>query len=350
MLFLDRSITGYRAWIGTNSVRGSAGIYTLEILPEAEQVRVVACAPAYNSGSLALGKGEQVLYAASEGMTFDGCAAGGVTAFAIGRDGSLSKLNGARSAGQRTCCVAADPAGRAVYGCDFYVGTWNAWPLNPDGSLRPFRLSVPPAAGGKQALHCIAPIDKELLAVISLAENALVVYKTEDGSRVTSFTFPEGVFARYLAVADGTIYAMLQMPDDIYVFENRLRLDGTIRHIQTIAVMDAAHRTMPATSTIRVTPDGGLVLAANRPSNSITVFSRNPDGTLRFEDLVVIPGNGPRDFNISGDGRLAVVAMQHSDEVFVLRVDYEKKTLLPLAGPVRVPSPAAVVVSGRCSL
>lgn len=338
----------YHAFIGTNSVRGSRGIYTIEIDAETGDARVIAATQAYNSGGVALSRDEKNLYAASEGMTFDGYASGGVTAYRIEADGSLTRLNGQRSYGQRTCCTAVDRAKRNVYGCDFYVGTWSAYPVNEDGSLQPPRLTVaPPPDSDWPALHCVAAIDDEYVAVISLAECALVVYRGEDGARITSFRFPDGAFPRYLAVADNTIYAMLQMPDHIFVLENHLKEDGTLRHVQTISVMDEAHRNMPATSTIRITPDQSLVLAANRPSNSITVYSRNARGILTMEQVADIPGNGPRDFNISRDGRLVVAAMQHSDEVAVLKIDYEKKQLIPLGETIHVPSPAAVAVTGR---
>ena len=337
----------YYAWIGTNSVRGSQGIYTIEIDAGAGSAKVVSTTQIYNTGGLALSEDQKNLYAASEGMTFDGLAAGGITAFRIRPDGSLEKQNGQPSSGQRTCCVSVDRAKHYAYGCDFYRGTWNAWPLREDGSLEPAKLCIAPPPGGWQALHCIAPIDEDFVVVISLAETAVVVYRTADGARVTSFQFPERAFPRYLAIADHTIYAMLQGPDLIFVLENHLHEDGTLRHVQTIEVMDEAHRTMPATSTIRVTPDQRLVLAANRPSNSLTIYSRGEDGTLTFEKLVVIPGDGPRDFHISRDGRLVVVAMQHSNEVVVLKLDYENKTLIQLGTPVHVPSPAAVAVSSE---
>lgn len=338
----------YRAFIGTNSVRGSRGIYTIEIDGETGASKVISTTQAYNSGCVALSPDEKTLYAASEGMTFDGLASGGVTAYRIETDGSLTKLNGQRSFGQRTCCTAVDRAKKNVYGCDFYVGTWSAYPVNADGSLQPARLTVaPPSGSGWQALHCIAPIDDEFVAVISLAETALVIYRAKDGSRVTAFPFPDHAFARYLAVADNTIYAMLQMPDKIFVLENHLKENGTLRHIQTIGVMDEAHRNMPATSTIRITPDQSLVMAANRPSNSVTVYSRSDSGELTMEQVADIPGNGPRDFNISRDGRLVVVAMQHSDEVAIMKVDNEKKRLIQLGETIHVPSPAAVAVTGR---
>ena len=113
----------YRAFIGTNSVRGSQGIYTLEIDGDSGEAEIISTAQVYNTGCVALSQDEKNLYAASEGMTFDGHASGGVTAYRVEQDGSLTRLNGQRSYGQRTCCVAVDGKKEAVYGCDFHVPT-----------------------------------------------------------------------------------------------------------------------------------------------------------------------------------------------------------------------------------
>lgn len=339
----------YYAYIGTNSVRGSQGIYTLRIDADAHTAEVVSSTHAYNSGGLALSPDEKFLYAASEGMTFDGFADGGVTAYQIDSTGKLHRLNGQRSHGQRTCCTAVDAKGQTVYACNFYQGTWSAYPLDADGALRPAKYVVsPPENSIWKALHCIAPIDDEHVGVISLAECALVIYRACDGTRVTSFSFPDQPFPRYFASDGNFIYAMMQSPDDIYVFRTFLKESGTIELIQKISLLDDAHPAPAATSTIRLTPDHSLLLAANRPSNTITLFSRQQNGILVREQMTALSGNGPRDFNISGDGALAVIAMQHSDEVYVHKIDYRQKTLVQLCGPIQIPSPAAVAVSKRC--
>ena len=340
----------YYAFIGTNSVRGSRGIYTLRIDAETGIAKIMSTAPAYNTGCLALSQDGGNLYAAAEGMTFDGYADGGVMAFRVNQDGSLHRLNGQRSYGQRTCCVAVDREKKNVYACNFYKGTWSAYALQENGALSPARLVVaPPEASAWKALHCIGTIEEDYVGVISLAECALVVYRGDTGVRVTSFSFPHNPFPRYFAAVDDTIYAMLHSPDEIYVFQSHLKENGGLELIQKVRLLDDAHPAIPATSTIRVTPDRKLVLAANRPSNTITVYTRNPNGTLTPERVAEIPGNGPRDFNISGDGALVVAAMQHSDEVFVLKLDAYEKTLIPVGQAVKVPSPAAVAVSGRLS-
>lgn len=346
----------YQAYIGTNSVRGSQGIYSVRIDADTFGAKILSAAPAYNAGGVALDKSERFLYAVSEGMTFDGYADGGVTSWRVEQDGSLTKLGGERSYGQRTCCVAVDSERENVYACNFYQGTWTAFPVAKDenvlnGSILPARLVIkPPADAGWKALHCVAPIGEEYVGVISLAECALVIYRGQDGKRITSYEFPGQPFPRYFETSGKYIYAMMQMPDDIYVFEEHLRENGSIRLIQKISVMDESYRGMAATSTLRATPDGRFLLAANRPSSTITVFERGEDGTLLRRNIVELPGKGPRDFHISRDGKVVVTALQHSDEISIHEMDYENGTLISRGEGVSIPSPAAVAVSGRMDI
>lgn len=347
---MSMDIGCYYAFIGTNSVRGSRGIYTLRIDAVSGAAEVLSTTWAYNAGGLALSRDGKNLYAASEGMTFEGWADGGVTAYEVGPSGSLTKLNGQRSYGQRTCCVAVDRDKKNVYVCNFYDGTWSAYSLTEQGALEPARLTVaPPEDSEWKALHCVGQIGEDYVGVISLAECALVLYRADSGARVASYPFSGQPFPRYFVVEGKFIYAMMQSPDEIYVFRSQVEENDAIALMQRIRLLDDEHSARAAASTLRVTPDGRLLLAANRPSNTITIFSRQVDGTLVRERVVDIPGDGPRDFCISGDGVFVVTAMQHSNQVYVLKIDYENKTLVPVGRPISVPSPAAVAVSGRCA-
>ena len=188
----------------------------------------------------------------------------------------------------------------------------------------------------------MAPVEKDFVGVISLTECALIIYRRDTGERVTAWNFEGHPFPRYFETVGNYIYAMMQMPDDIYVFESHLNENGTLKLIQKIALLPEGSRAMKATSTIRATPDGRLVLAANRPTNSITVFKRYGDGTLERASVSTLPGEVPRDFNISQDGQLVVTALQKSDHICVHRIDYENMRLGPMEGMVSIPSPAAV--------
>lgn len=134
----------YYAYIGTNSVRGSQGIYSVRIDAVTLEPEIIQTVPAYNSGSLAMCADGGFLYAAVEGMTFEGYASGGIIAYKAAEDGMLEKLNEQRTFGQRTCCVAADASGQNAYACNFYEGTMAAFHVEENGAVCPARFVVYP--------------------------------------------------------------------------------------------------------------------------------------------------------------------------------------------------------------
>jgi len=341
----------YQVYIGTNSVRGSKGIYTVHVDADTLEPEIVATTQNYNTGSLALSADDGWLYAAVEGMTFDGYADGGVRSYRTHENGNLEVLNGQKANGQRTCCVAVDDLSKYAYACNFYRGSFSVYDLEADGRLKPARLVIEPPANTKwKALHCIGQIDGAYIGVISLAECAFIVYRADTGERVTSYEFPDHPFPRYFEVSGKYIYAMMQSPDDIYVFENCLSKSRQIKLIQKISVMGEDYQGLRATSTIRATNDGCLLLAAHRPTNSVTVFRIKDGGLLEQSCVAKLPGETPRDFNISSDGKIVVAAMQKSDEIRILRVDKENAALTDPGTKIHIPSPAAVAISRRISI
>lgn len=339
----------YIAFVGTNSVRGSKGIYSVAIDGETFEPVIAATHQVYNTGTLAISKKANRLYAGSEGMTFKGVADGGVYGYAYDENGTLTELGAARSYGQRTCSVAVDDDNTAVYGANFYKGTWVKWPLDANGAPQPAQLVVEPPVvpdAFLTALHCIAPIGEKYVAVISLTEGALVVYKADNGERVTDFVFPNKPFPRYLEIVGDTIYALMQDPGDVYVFRSHLDENGTLELLQTLSVQKEKMEHY-GTTTIRVTPDHKLMLAATRNANSITVFRILPDGKLEMSDIVTLPGETPRDFGISQDGKLVVTCLQKTNEICIHTIDYEHATLVDTGHKLAIPSPAAMAITGR---
>lgn len=339
----------YLAFVGTNSVRGSQGIYSVSIDAETLRPTLASTHQVYNTGALSIGRAHNWLYAASEGMTFKGLADGGVTGYSYDGAGVLTELGAARSHGQRTCAVALDGAEQNVYGANFYEGTWAKWPLDETGAPRPASLVIaPPEVPGAflNALHCILPIGEDYVGVISLTECALVIYRAADGSRVTEYVFPNHPFPRYLEVCGDCIYALMQDPGDIYVFKNRLDENSSIDLIQTVSVQRGRMEHY-GTTTIRVTPDHRLMLAATREANSLTVFRVLPNGRLELADVVTLPGETPRDFGISQDGVFTVTCLQRTNEICIHRIDYENASLVDTGYKLSIPSPAAMAITGR---
>ena len=338
----------YLAFIGTNSVRGSKGIYSVAIDAETLKPEIVSTHQVYNTGTMCISKDRNVFYAGIEGMTFKGLADGGCIGYAFEEDGTIREVGAARSHGQRTCTISVDEKTENVYGCNFYEGTFCKWPLNAEGgpTEAEFVIAPPDIPGAWKALHGIAAIGDKYVGIISLTETALVIYRTADGSRVTSYPFPDHPFCRYLEVSGKNIYALMQDPGDIYVFANHLDENGTIEMIQKISVLPEKLERYGNT-TIRMTPNGQLMLVACRNNNSLSVFHIEADGTLTLKSVHKLPGETPRDFAISRDGRIVVACLQKTNEISTHFVDYEKEELVYSGYKVSIPSPAAAVVTER---
>lgn len=159
--------SGYYAFVGTNSVRGSLGIYSVFIDGETLRPELASTHQVYNAGAMDISRSKPVIYAGIEGMTFKGFADGGVIAYSYDESGTLTEIGAARSHGQRTCAISVDGETKNVYGSNFYEGTLAMWGLDENGAPLPARAVVPSAdiAGAWKALHCAAAIGQGYVGV-----------------------------------------------------------------------------------------------------------------------------------------------------------------------------------------
>lgn len=337
---------GYTAIIGTNTMRDSLGIYTVAIDGETLQGEIKYTERAYNTGALALSSDGKSLYAASEGMSFMGYASGGVMAYTVEDDGKLTYRNGVPVWGQRPCCLDLDEGRNMLYSANFFGGNISMIPLKEDGGVDAVKqiITAPKPEHWLHAMHWIEVLeDGEFLAAINVAQSEVSIYDSATGERVTGYCFGERIFARAVISYGPYIYAMLQDPGEIYVFKNTLKENRQIELIQRILVLENFEGRCAA-SVIRITPDGRIVLAASREQNKLTVFRRSEDGILSYAHQYDLPGDTARDFMISDDGRIVVIAMQFSDTLNIYEINGETGELTLKQSDLQIPSPAAVVI------
>ena len=338
----------YIAFIGTNSVRGSRGIYTVAIDGETLQAQVTSTQEAYNTGALVLSHSKKYLYAASEGMTFMGKASGGAMAYKIGENGVLSYLGGTVTGGQRPCCMDISEKDDELYVANFFGQSLAMIPVNPDGSLQPMRLLVEEKRGldgPMTGMHCVRTLaDESAVGAIAVGPCRYIVYDRKTGVERSSFFFGERLGPRhFITSADGTmVYGFMQMPAEVHTI--RVHEDGTMERLQIVPVIRPGHVGLCGGSELRMAPNGKLVIAATRGADTLCVMRVLKDGTLEVSDFIRTPGQTPRDIQISPDGRFVVSALQFSDEICVHEIDYENATLHLRCSGVSIPSPAAVEI------
>lgn len=121
------------AFVGTNSLRGSQGIYTLAIDEHTAEMKIVRTIPAENSSYLCIDKDEKHLYATIESNSFHGIDGGGVSAYQIDEDGNLTFINEQPTYGKLPCYV--DVESDYLYVSNYGEGTLVCYPLEQDGSI-----------------------------------------------------------------------------------------------------------------------------------------------------------------------------------------------------------------------
>ena len=263
--------------------------------------------------------------------------AGRLAAFAIEGD-KLRKLCAMPSMGADPCHISLNEAGDVLFVSNYGSGSIAAFRLDENGvpAEGPSLVRHEKAGGllpgqhpARQALphvHCTASLNGLVLAC-DLGMDMVSVYRWEPerGELLAAgdaLCLPHGSGPRHLAVSpDGApfVYVICEMKPEVHVFANG---ENGWREIQTIQA------TAPGFAD--TSPNGAVGAAIHwinperlcvscRVEDSVTIFSRRPDGKLDFVQRIHTGGRTPRDFRSVGDELL--IANQDSGEIRIFALD-----------------------------
>ncbi len=344
----------YVAYIGTDSVRGSQGVYCVSIDAETGELKIKGAAQAHDPGYLALSENGNTLYATIEGMHYAGAARAGVCSFHLDSVAGLpSPLNAQPTVGQLAAHLCVDNQRKKLYVASYLGGCINVFSLEPDGSIGPLLDVVQREKEGRQypQVHCVMMTpDKKYLCAAECGTGKILLYAL-DGERLElSFVFEAGPIRprHFIFSADGKyLYNITEGNHEIYVFAYRPNEFQKLEKLQTC--FTAAPDALVFPAAIKLTPDGSLLMGSNRGpfENSLAIFSVDPStGMLTPAGSYKLPGVEPRDFSFTPDGKFVIIGHQSSDTLVSFFVDYENKTLHPSGYNVSLPAPTCILIAG----
>jgi len=338
------------AFVGTNSLRGSQGIYTLAIDEHTAEMKIVRTIPAENSSYLCIDKDEKHLYATIESNSFHGIDGGGVSAYQIDEDGNLTFINEQPTYGKLPCYV--DVESDYLYVSNYGEGTLVCYPLEQDGSIGGCerKISHLPSAQKVPHVHCseITP-DGEYICVLDCGIDAVAFYNAKGEHRYDleyAFGTKDGSGPRHVCFSDdgNLAYIICETNSDINIYKYKKTAPGKMILIQQINTLPDDYLGWSVTSALRYSRDRSMMFASNRGDNSITCFRVDPQtGMLIKTSVVKMPGSFPRDFNLTPDGRFLIVGIQHDDKILAYEIDYQNGTLHYTGKQCDVPSPCCII-------
>jgi 6-phosphogluconolactonase len=345
-------------WIGMSAAKYEEreGIYRATLdLDTGKLSRPELAAAIKDPGFLALNPEGTRLYAVCKLANGDG----GVAAFEVSADKqSLKLLNTEPTGGGDACHVATDRAGRLLFTAQYGGGGVSAFPLAPDGRLRPHSDVIQHSGTGPNKVRQEGPhphwvgTDKanRFLCVPDLGTDRVVVYEVDSKTGKLKphghGDCPAGSGPRHLVFHPNGRFAYVI--NELAITVTAFRYDpttGKLSETQTIDSLPESERKVAANSgsEIYIHPSGEFLYAATRGDDTISVFRVDSGtGKLTFVEREHVRGSHPRCFNLDPTGRWLLAAGRDSNTVSVFKIDPQNGKLIYNQQVVNSPSPICV--------
>ncbi|EUJ38906.1 lactonase family protein [Brochothrix campestris] len=338
-----------RVYFGTYTKKTSQGIYTGLIDTETAELTAIKLAGAVDNPTyLTIDQSNKFLYSIAK---VDG--KGGLQAFAINDDASLTPLNNISEEGAPPCYVTINEAGSVLYSANYHRGLIDAVALKADGSIDQVSYrdahsgsSVHPERQTKPCAHYsgLTP-DGKFVIGIDLGTDEIYAYKVNGNALEVSSVLKvkAGSGPRHLTfTADGeTAFIMTELSNEVLVVSFD-KATGEMAVKQTIATLPADFTAENTGAAIRLSPNEKTLYVSNRGYDGITVFDVSADRTLTLAQQISTFGQGPRDINLDATGSVLIAANENTGTATTYKIDAANGQLTVVNKNVEVPETVAI--------
>ncbi len=136
------------------------------------------------------------------------------------------------------------------------------------------------------------------------------------------------------------VYVLAEAISELLVLK---RVDDTLVLVQSLSTLPVGEDEIKSASAIRFGKDAHYIYVSNRGHDSITVYHINEDGLCEWVQNVSSLGKNPRDFNLSPNGQVIVIANQDSDTLVSYQIDSLSGKLIKHLNTVEAYEPSCIV-------
>lgn len=285
------------------------------------------------------------------------------SAFRINPDGTLSYLNSQNTHGHNPAHLAISPDGDFLVVSNHYSGSVVVLPILASGELgeRCDQVSTvgpigPHRVEQKNPKPHFNPFDPSgrFVLVPDKGLDRIFTYRFDSPpGRLLPADCPfvatrKGAGPRHVAFHPGLpiVYSVNELDSTVatYHFDGK---SGELKPQQVISALPESFTGDSTAAEIEVDATGRFLYASNRGSDTIALFSINPQtGWLTFKSATPTEGRTPRFFVLSPDGRFLYAANEDSDTIVVFRVDPTTGELAMTGEVIETGSPVCMVFGG----
>ena len=260
------------------------------------------------------------------------------------------------------CHISVHPSGNFLLTTQYRGGSVALFPINPDGTLEPPRVTdhhggsqVIPSRQSQPHPHwCGFSPCGNFALVPDLGIDQIVIYRVNAETpsiqpHSVAKTVPGGG-PRHMRFSQDQnwIYLLNELNLSISTFKWDQSAGEAIFHslTDTLKEEQKAQESFNSAAEILVHPNGQWVYSSNRGHDSVTVFTSNNTGSLKAIQTQPIRGAFPRNINLTPCGLWLLAAGQDSSTVSGHRIHQETGKLTYQRGSItQVPNPVCLLFS-----
>lgn len=342
----EEIVESYSLFVGTYTDGDSEGIYHFDFDALAGTVsgkKLLATLP--NPSFLAISKDKNYLYAVQETSDYD-AQGGGITAFAL-KDKTLKELNSKGTGGAHPCHVALSTEGQLAVS-NYTGGNLAIFDISSKGSLGPRQLINHSELDTTAIAHVHKThFNEDGLFASDLGLDAINRYHQNNGvwqaAHQASIRFPEGAGPRHFVFSENRhfLYVINELNATIGVLKRDD--EGSYTNIQSISTIAPDYEGENSCADLHLSPDGLFLYGTNRGENTMVIFRVNQEeGSLSLLGREPVHGDWPRNFTIDPTGKFILIANQKSNSISIFSRDPNSGGLR-FINTVAFPSPVCLV-------
>lgn len=332
-----------RAYIGTYTKKESKGIYKIELSSFGKVLSVEDVAKVANPTYLALN--DKCLYSVSKIAD-----KGAVTSFKINEDGSLEELSSVKKVGNPPCYVELSHDNNYLVSANYHAGTVDSYSIDKNGALEKL-LSTDQHEGcgvherqEKPHVHFsgFSP-SGEYLFTCDLGTDEITTYKLNEGilEKIANIKVKAGSGVRHLVFSsdEKCVYAMTELTSELIAFDYDKK--GNLKNPVYYKTLPENFEKENKGSAIKISNDNRFIYVSNRGEDAIVVFEQKATSLEKIQTIST-KGEGPRDFDLSKEGTLAIATNELTGTLTIYKVDKDSGLLEEVVSEIKVPEAVCV--------
>jgi 6-phosphogluconolactonase len=317
-----------KAYLGTYTKKESQGIYGVEI--EDKKIRSVDLVQKIDSPTYVYQHHGYLFSVVKEADE------GGIAFF---NQGQL--INQCVEKGAPPCYVYFDEKHQLVYSANYHGGRINTYGLNEEGLYDNQRIVF---GEGSKAHYINYHPQLERVVVCDLGKDQVHFFEVQPDTQLklkTSFNAPQGSGPRHAVnhPTEQIVYVFSELSSEVFVLKYE---DDQVTLMQKVSALPDDYDGIKWGAAIRISQDGRYLYVSNRAHDSLTVFSVQTDFSLKMIQNISTYGVQPRDFNLSLDDALCLVANHDTNTLSLFERNHQTGFLSLLQKEVKVPEAVCV--------